>query len=454
LSSLRRHRIATTASLFCCLCGLALASSAKAQTRLVGQLGEERPRISGPLSLDKAVETGLRNNLEVLAMEAEARAAKEETAMARAMSRPQISANSYAAIGNMQSIVNSSPGPMPPNATLVPPNGFVGQNISLMAPLYTGGRLGSLVGAASQKARAADQDARAAGLDASLMIKSAYSQVLYAREMARVAEARVLSNTEMARVARAELDAGKGIQAKVSRAEAEVADAQRMLASAKNDEAKMLLDLKRAMGVSLDSEVELSDALALTPPREKLDELIADALKKRPEIAAARARYEASRSTVAAAKGAQRPQVYGGVMADANWSKDMGSAAGITPTITMSIPLFDAGQRRAEVRSAEAMVQRAEAQLRDAELKTSTEVRQAWLDVDTAAQNYTTAQSAVRAAQDAYDVIRVRLEAQRAIQVELLDALATLTQARANVARALFEHSIAVARLMRAAGRN
>jgi outer membrane protein len=417
-------------------------------------LGSDRPRISGPLSLDQAIQTGLRNNLEVLAMQAEARAVGQEAVMARAMTRPQVSANTYGAVGNMETIVNSSPGVMPSNAMISPPNGFVAQNLSLMAPLYTGGRLGSLVKAASQRERAAGSDARTAALDATLMIKDAYYRVLFSRDMVRVAETREAANREMVRVAAAELEAGRGIRARVSRAEAELADAQRMLTSARNDGERMLLDLKRAMGVALESDVQLSDALALSPPKETVEAFVAEAAKQRPEIAAARARYGAARANTSAARGSQKPQIYGGVMADAVYSKDMGSATSLTPTVTMSFPLFDAGQRRAEVRAAEAMAQRAEAQLRDVELRAATEVRQSWLGVETAAQNFRTAEAAVRAAQDAYDVIAVRVQAQRAIQVELLDSLAALTQARTNLAQALYDHSIAVARLYRAAGRN
>jgi outer membrane protein TolC len=41
----------------------------------------------------------------------------------------------------------------------------------------------------------------------------------------------------------------------------------------------------------------------------------------------------------------------------------------------------------------------------------------------------------------------------KAILVEQLDALAALTQARTNVAQALYDHSLAAARLQRAVGR-
>lgn len=46
----------------------------------------------------------------------------------------------------------------------------------------------------------------------------------------------------------------------------------------------------------------------------------------------------------------------------------------------------------------------------------------------------------------------VRVEAGKAILVEQLDALAALTRARANLAQALYEHQLALAKLSRAIG--
>jgi outer membrane protein TolC len=80
-------------------------------------------------------------------------------------------------------------------------------------------------------------------------------------------------------------------------------------------------------------------------------------------------------------------------------------------------------------------------------------VRQAWLDRDTAAQNYRTAQAALQTARSAYDVIVLRVQNQKGIQVEQLDALTALIRTRANLAQALYDHTLAAARLQRATGR-
>ncbi len=124
-------------------------------------------------------------------------------------------------------------------------------------------------------------------------------------------------------------------------------------------------------------------------------------------------------------------------MADGFTSHPQGTREGYTVGVVLSLPLMDGGQRRAETAQARARQERAEAEARDLELRVAVEVQQAWLDVQTAAENYRTAQAALQAAQAAYDVTALRVQNQKGLLVEQLDALAALTQARGNVAQAL-----------------
>jgi len=418
-----------------------------------GVLDGDRPRLSGPLSLKDAVETALRGNFDVQAARFEADAAHEETRALRAMTRPQISANTYLSSGDMRNILGTPPGSSPVNALTVPTKRFVDQNLTLMVPLYTGGKLGNLVKAASQRESAGRASLGEAEADAALMVREAYYRALLAAEMAKVAEARVNASTALVASTRAQFEAGKGIQASVSRADAELADAGRMLANAQNDRAKMLLDLKRAMGVQLDSDITLSDVLVIAPPPEDLGASLIEAARIRPELLAARARLDSAKAQAGAARGAYKPQLYGAAMGDAFAPGDMGKRVGGTVGLIVSIPLLDSGQRSAEVRQMEAMRRRSEAELKEMELRVATEVRQARLDMETAAANYRAVQTVLQSFEAAYDVVVLRVESQRSILLEQLDALAALTQARANLAEAVFNHSMAVARLQRAIGR-
>jgi outer membrane protein len=416
-------------------------------------LDRDRPRISGPLSLQAAVDAALQGNLGIQLMRSEANAAVHETSAVRAMTRPQLSANTYVASSSMPNILGTAPGVSPVNAQNVPGRSFVDQNLTLMVPLYTGGRLSGSVKAASKREDAAEANIATVQADSGLLVRENYYRALLATEIVKAAQSRVDASAALVGVTRAQFEAGKGIQASVARTEGELADARRMLAFAQNERAKTLLELTRAMGVQLDSEIVLSDALSITPPGADLNADLAEAARIRPELLATRARLEAIRAQTRAVKGSRKPQIYGVAMADAFAPRDGNKFGGGTVALVMSIPLFDANQRGSEVAQSEALERRAEAELKDLELRVAMEVRQARLDVETAAENHRAAESIVQSSQAAYDVVALRVETQRAILVEQLDALAALTQARLNLSQSLFDHSIAVARLRRAIGR-
>jgi len=416
-------------------------------------LGEDRPRISGPLTVRQAVDQALKGNLEIQMSQAEAAAAGQESRSARAMTRPRVSANTYLTGGSMPNIFSTTPGVTPSNSLVVPGKAYVDQNLTLMLPLYTGGRLENQVKAAAGRETAANAGIGTARADAALMVRDAYYRALLATEMEKVAQARLDAGRALLDTTRVLFEAGKGLQASVARAEAEIADAQRMQTSARNDREKMLLDLRRAMGVRLDSDITLADSLSYTSLDRTLDAALDEANRVRPELLAARARLESAKAQTGAARGAFQPQVYGTAMGDVFAPDDMNRHTGGTVGVTISIPLFDAGQRRAELGQMTSMQRRAEVDVKNLELRVATEVRQAWLDVDTAGQNYRTAQVAVQSAQSAYDVVALRVQNQKSILVEQLDAQAALVQSRTNLAQALYDHSIAVARLQRAIGR-
>lgn len=428
------------------------AENAPASTSTLA-LGADRPQQNGPLTLAQAIQIGLRENLMIRAANADVRAAGEDTRIARSQTRPQLSANTYLSFGDSNNILYTAGNVMPANYLSVPSQGFADQNLTLMAPIYTSGRLQEGVKAALQRERAVILDAGGVRAEIALRITDAYYRALLGLENVKSAQARVEASLDLVQTTQALFDAGKGLESSVRRVQAEQADAQRVLTTARNTQAKALLDLKAAMGVRLDSDVTLRDALTFTVPTGDLAAQLADAARLRPELLAVRSRALAAQSQTRSVRGSQGPQVYGMAMADGFTSHPQGTREGYTVGVVFSLPLIDGGQRRAESAQARARQDRANAEASDMELRVGVEVQEAWLDVQTAAENYHTAQSALVSAQSAYDVTALRVQNQKGLLVEQLDALATLTQARGNVAQALYDHRIADARLARAVGR-
>jgi outer membrane protein len=442
-----KERGALVAGALGLLCALtALPAGAQA-------LGAERPQISGALTLAQAVQTGLRANLMVRAARIDVQAAAAATRIVRSQRLPQLSATTYLTYGDFSNIFSTASNVTPVNSLVAPSQGYADQNLMLTVPVYTSGRLEYQSRAASARERAAVLDVGSVQTETTLRIKEPYYRALLAAENVKAAQARVSAAAELVKTTQALFLAGKGLEASVRRVEAEQADAQRLLTTARNGQAKALLDLKAAMGVRLESEITLADPLAFTPPAGDLTSQMADAARLRPELRAAQARLTAAGHQVHAVRGSQGPQVYGMAMADGLTSHPSGTREGYSLGLVISLPLLDGGQRQAETAQARAQEERAQVETQDLELRVANEVQQSWLDVQTAAENYRTAQTALLAAQSAYDVTALRVQNQKAILVEQLDALAALTQARGNVAQALYDHSLAVARMQRAVGR-
>ncbi len=166
-------------------------------------------------------------------------------------------------------------------------------------------------------------------------------------------------------------------------------------------------------------------------------------------ILAAKARLDAAKADVRAAEGARRPQVYGVAMADtANQTANRGASVGIT----VSLPIFEDGSVQAEIGRVRAMRDRALADVRRVEIEVEREVREAYVDLGTAEANVTSARSSVEATTAAYQVATLRVSSGKGILVEQLDALQMLSQARADLAQALYGRRIAHARILRATG--
>jgi len=253
-------------------------------------LGADRLELKGPLSTAQAVETGLRENLMARAARSDIKAAAAETRVARSQTRLQVSANTYLSIGDTNNILYTAGNVMPQNYLSVPSHGFADQNLTLMVPLYTNGRLENSVRAASQREQAIASDAGGVQADIALRIKEAYYRVLLAAETIQTAQARVDASAALVKNMQALFTAGKGLEASVRRVEAEQADAQRALITARNACVKGMLDLKAAMGIRLDSDITLSDAFTYLPLTGDLSAQMTDAAKMRPELQAARVR--------------------------------------------------------------------------------------------------------------------------------------------------------------------
>jgi outer membrane protein len=420
-----------------------------------------RPVVNGPLTLDDAVRTALRESPVVRGAVAEVDAAAARVQAARAERLPWVSANLFVSGSNNNSIV-ASPLPAQPQMIMgLPSGGFVDGNLMVMYPLFTSGRLGAMARQAAANRKASEADLEAQRQEIALMTRTAYREAQARRSLLEVWKAKLTEDQERLRVDREREKEGQIPAFYALRDESEVAATEQELTNATRDVELSLLQLRTVMGVGPASKPELTTPLDYQPSAGYFKELGLEgepgdgtpllrlAEQRRPELKAAAARRRSADAQLGGVRAGYGPQVSLFAMADA-LNRD--PHAGGTIGAAASFPLFNGGQRKARLGEADAERRKQEQDEQRIALEVAQQVTAALLELRAAEQNVGTAQKALASAREDYRVARLRYESGRSTLVEALDPLATRTRAESNVVQALFQYRSAQDRLRRAVG--
>lgn len=401
-----------------------------------------------PQSLASLLSTAKAQNPSVRQARAQLAEMVARHAGTRAMSGPQASLTGFATSGNKPSIFDSAPGADPVNRMGIVPGTFLNGSVMVMAPIFAQ-ELGLKVGAARWQVKMAAADLLEAEAEVQLRVTERFWAEKSQAEEIKALEAQRIAIQELLRATQARFEVGSTIEASVSRVKAELSRVERSLSTARNESAKIKLDLRALLGASMDSELELAAMADSESTRPELSEWIQLARTQRGMILAAKARVGVSDSELRAARALNQPKLFAVGMADATNRRDM---SGLSVGLTLSFPLYDGGRIRAEIAEAKSLRANAESQLAAAVLDVEREVHRAFLDRETARANLVSAEASLNSAQATYEVIRLRTDAGKAILLELLDALQVLAEAQSELTRSRFELNVAEAMLRRAAG--
>lgn len=415
------------------------------------------PTLNAPaLSLQDALRVAAQNNVTLKQVQADLNSASAAAQGAKAATKPSLSTTTYATVGDSSNILTSSPGVVPQNIFAVPSRGFADQNLMLMVPLFTGGKLTGNVNAARRQGEAARLSVQASRLTVAEAVTEDYATAAFQQALVDVAQARLTAEDEQVRVTQEKVSTGRSAPVDLLREQAEQADARQALLAAENNVALALVNLKTTLGISQASTLVPADTLdSLLGAKSVLPATLPSALSQaeahRPELASSQKLIEAAQSQASAAKGEYAPQVYGVAMGDASAGQGFGRT-GYTLGLTASLPLYDGGQRRADVDGAKARLDRARADALQTRQKVDQQVATAWLTVQTAAAQVQAASAGVTAAQESYQLAALRYSAGKSITAERLDALSAQTRAQGTLAQAKAQLVIAHAMLQAALG--
>jgi outer membrane protein len=424
--------------------------------------GEEAPRLSGPITLSDAVRVAVLRHPSVEARHAAARSAAEQVRALRSTRNLGISAASVASHSSAPiGFATPSPSPLvgptgisPFNyGWVMPPFPSYNQGLFVTLPLYDGGRSRAAIRSAAARRDAAESEAVSTEQEIAMKTKAAYFAVLFAQAIADVQQNQMREVEARMKVIEERYRTDGVALYEVLRHQAELANARQQNLNAQRDLAVALLDLKTCLGQPLEADITPADPLSFHPVEGTLDDQMTIAERQSPELSAAEARCKAADQSLKAARRSSMPTIIATAVGAGVAIKDAPGLTGSAYGVSIYLPIFDGGLRRANSEAAKARVAEEKATCSDMKLKVKRDVAAAWLDLQTAGENVGVSETAVSQADEAYRALQLRYDARRATQAELLDALGALTRARLNRVQALYDYNTARARLDRAVGR-
>ncbi len=284
-------------------------------------------------------------------------------------------------------------------------------------------------------------------------VASAYLQTI--ADAARVDTSTAQRDTAQALYKQAadQLQAGTTAAIDTLRAKVELQTREQQLIAARNDFAKQKIALGRAIGLPTGQEFTLADNPTYDPqPTISLEEALRRAY-------ASRADYQSALAQVRAATLARKAAVaryYPSVSTAVNYG-DIGVNPGnshgtLDATAALNIPIFQGGKVHGEVLQAEAALRQSEEMLDNLRAQIDQDVRNALLDLQSAADLVEVARSSVDLAGQTLQQARDRFAAGVADNIEVVQAQQSVASANESLISSLYSYNVSKVSLARAVG--
>jgi outer membrane protein TolC len=430
-----------------------LNSSANVQGAYAGSSpnGMPAPGILA-LTLDDALSRGLRNNLGRIVESETAQQAQGAERVARSTLLPNLATvvNETEEQLNLRTLGVSVPG-IP--SVVGPFNFFSAQAASLQQSVLDFVRLSNWR-TAKRNVESARQGARNARDLIVLAVGGSYLQLIATRARISAAEAQLRTSRAVYQQASDRLNAGLAARIDVTRTQVQMQTDQQRLRSLQADLEGQKLRLSRVIGLPLGQQFEVADNFPYMPLTGwTVEQAIDRADRTRSDLKAAEAGVQAAESSVRAARAERLPTIDLQAFYGASGLRPTMDAHGVfTVSGTLTVPLYQGGRVGGDIAQAQAALRARQADLGNVQGQVDQDVRQAFIDLNAAADQVDVARSNVGLADDTLQQSRDRFAAGVADTVEVVQAQQVVVQANDDYIGAVFEHNLAKISLARAIG--
>jgi outer membrane protein len=426
------------------------------------------------LTINQAVETGIQNSKALRTSQFKVDAADARASEMNTLRLPSLKVNgSYTRLSTVDPTVIPFPAsgivddPATGHVTLIPTFYQFGANLvnsygvkaTLQQPLFTGGKISGASNAADYLSDATKEDYKKDKADILYNIKASYWNLYRANEFKRFVDENVNQIKSHAKDAENLMKQGMLTSNDLMKVQVQLSDALVRQIDATNGVKMAMYALNNTLGLPLGTEIELASTIQIGDRAwDPADQLVEQALNKRPDVLGMNARVEAGASGLTSARGGWWPQIY--LIGNYNY---MRPNPRIFPTVdqfdktwdvtvSVSFDIWNWWQTGYQANQAQAQLAQAQEGLSMVKDGVMLEVTQSYLGVNQAKERKTVSEQGVKQAEENYRVMDDKYKLGVAPNSELLDAEVMLLQAKLNLTQSLVDYELSMARLSKAIG--
>ena len=423
---------------------LGLAGGGFAQSAMPSQI-ESAGGPSGVtrLSVRDAEAIALKNNPAISVARLSALASEQVTREARSNLWPQVYGNLTAVDARDNSRVTA--GGL--NNSIIYTRAAGGATLSQLITDF--GHTTNLVASARLQAQSQEQSAAATKQDVLLAVDQAFYGALQTEAVLKVAEQTVAERQLLADQVSALTSSKLKSDLDLSFANVNLAQAKLLYLDALNNNKSAQATLSAVLGYPTLEDFELvNEADPLTPPPADVNQLIADAFGKRPEILALEFDSESDEKLHRAARDQMYPTISAlATYGDSPVRDDRVYGPYAAAGVNLQIPVFNGFLFSAKSRETDLRAQASRQRLMDLRNRIARDVRTSWLAASTSFDRVNVSEQLLTQANRALDLAQTRYKLGLSSIVELSQAQLQQTQAQIGNAQAGYEYRLALSML-------
>ncbi|MDR1916298.1 MAG: TolC family protein [Synergistaceae bacterium] len=332
--------------------------------------------------------------------------------------------------------------------------GTFGNQLTASYPIYTGGRISSGIAMAEAEISSKRAILERTKQDLRMTVAEAYFTVLGAENLAHLSRESVERIRSHVANVSVQFENGRIGKSDMLRSEVELADTEQQMITAGSNYEIALKSLNKAMGIPIDTRLEVKGNLPYIKYGHTLDECLTHAMSRHMDLESARFLIEKARAGVESAKSERRP------VASLNLTEDLYStkhwpgfdAKEFKIAVDMEYTLIDSGTSASKIEAALEQQKQAEVNYDSVADTIIFDVTTAFMQMVAAEKRIITTSSAVVKARDVYEIEVARYEEGVGMNIDVIDAENALNQANSNNTQALCDYNMAQARLENSMG--